>query len=99
MFIDIFEVLPVPYGLLRYGVAPDHQEMKNPMEQFDELFEANKERLRFFGNVDFRLILSKSNLINEYSHVILVFLLISFRVESPPLNFENLRIAFFFAHF
>jgi len=27
--IDIFEKLPTPYGLLRYGVAPDHYEIKN----------------------------------------------------------------------
>ena len=27
--IDMYEKLPVPYGLVRYGVAPDHQKVKN----------------------------------------------------------------------
>lgn len=33
-FIDIFEKLPAPYGLLRYGVAPDHIEIKNVINEF-----------------------------------------------------------------
>ncbi|KAJ2608779.1 NADPH-adrenodoxin reductase [Coemansia sp. RSA 1365] len=47
--IDIFEKLPTPHGLVRYGVAPDHPEVKNCMSKFDEV--ASNERVRFFGNV------------------------------------------------
>ena len=34
--IDLFERLPTPWGLLRAGVAPDHQEIKRLDETFDE---------------------------------------------------------------
>ncbi|KAJ2078856.1 NADPH-adrenodoxin reductase [Coemansia sp. RSA 988] len=47
--IDIFEKLPTPHGLVRYGVAPDHPEVKNCMSKFDDV--AGNERVRFFGNV------------------------------------------------
>ncbi|WP_081821400.1 FAD-dependent oxidoreductase [Rhodococcus sp. UNC23MFCrub1.1] len=36
--ITIFDTRPTPFGLLRYGVAPDHQGMKNVSRQFDRLF-------------------------------------------------------------
>ena len=47
--ICVFEALPVPYGLLRYGVAADHQGTKAVAAQFDRLFE--REKVRFIGNV------------------------------------------------
>lgn len=47
--ITILESLPVPYGLLRYGVATDHQGTKAIAAQFDRLFE--REGVRFAGNV------------------------------------------------
>ncbi|ODQ77011.1 hypothetical protein BABINDRAFT_68159 [Babjeviella inositovora NRRL Y-12698] len=47
--IDIFEKLPVPYGLSRYGVAPDHPEVKNCQDTFDGVMQSPQ--VRFFGNV------------------------------------------------
>ncbi|KAI8326059.1 nucleotide-binding domain-containing protein [Martensiomyces pterosporus] len=47
--VDIFEQLPTPHGLVRYGVAPDHPEVKNCMTKFDEV--ASDPRVRYFGNV------------------------------------------------
>lgn len=47
--IDILEALPVPYGLIRYGVAPDHQGTKGVIRQFERLFE--RQGVAFFGNV------------------------------------------------
>jgi NADPH-dependent glutamate synthase beta subunit-like oxidoreductase len=38
--IDIIERLPTPYGLVRYGVAPDHPDVKNVQNDFDRLFES-----------------------------------------------------------
>ncbi|WP_321822471.1 MULTISPECIES: NAD(P)-binding protein [unclassified Burkholderia] len=43
--ITIFESLPAPYGLLRYGVASDHQGTKAVSDQFDRLFERDGVRL------------------------------------------------------
>ncbi|KAL1992802.1 hypothetical protein VTN49DRAFT_3558 [Thermomyces lanuginosus] len=47
--IDMYEKLPVPFGLVRYGVAPDHPEVKNCEDKFTEV--ANSPRFNFIGNV------------------------------------------------
>lgn len=46
--IDVFDELPTPYGLVRYGVAPDHQGTKTVSRQFDRLF--LEQGVRFIGN-------------------------------------------------
>ncbi|RMZ70060.1 hypothetical protein GMOD_00000105 [Pyrenophora seminiperda CCB06] len=48
-FIDMYEQLPVPYGLVRYGVAPDHPEVKNCQDTFEEA--AQSPRFNYVGNV------------------------------------------------
>jgi ferredoxin--NADP+ reductase len=48
--VDMFDRLPTPYGLVRAGVAPDHEKIKNVTRKFDAT--ASNERFRFFGNVD-----------------------------------------------
>ncbi|VXC19166.1 FAD-dependent oxidoreductase [Pseudoclavibacter sp. 8L] len=48
--IVMFERLPVPYGLIRYGVAPDHVGTKAVTRQFDRLF--TRSGVRFLGNVE-----------------------------------------------
>lgn len=50
--VDIFEKLPVPFGLLRYGVAPDHQKIKRVQEDFAEICEDTSYDLNYYGNVD-----------------------------------------------
>eukprot|EP00049_Salpingoeca_infusionum_P011153 m.192323 g.192323 ORF g.192323 m.192323 type:complete len:533 (-) comp14852_c0_seq8:466-2064(-) len=47
--IDVFDRFPVPYGLVRYGVAPDHPEVKNCIATFETVFDAPDSR--FFGHV------------------------------------------------
>ncbi|PTW99938.1 FAD-dependent oxidoreductase [Pararhodobacter aggregans] len=47
--IDLIDALPVPYGLIRYGVAPDHQGTKAVIRQFERLFE--RQGVGFFGHV------------------------------------------------
>jgi NADPH-dependent glutamate synthase beta subunit-like oxidoreductase len=48
--IDIFERLPVPFGLVRYGVAPDHQGTKAVARVLDRVL--SRDRVSFFGNVE-----------------------------------------------
>ncbi|PWN87928.1 nucleotide-binding domain-containing protein [Acaromyces ingoldii] len=48
--VHLYERLPTPNGLVRYGVAPDHPEVKNVENKFAQV--AADPRLRFFGNVD-----------------------------------------------
>eukprot|EP01080_Neovahlkampfia_damariscottae_P002345 gene2345-2813_t len=45
----MIEKLPTPYGLVRYGVAPDHPEVKNVTNEFDQI--AQHENFTFLGNV------------------------------------------------
>jgi len=47
--VDILEQLPVPFGLVRYGVAPDHPEVKSVESTFTKV--ASSQSVRFFGNV------------------------------------------------
>lgn len=48
--IDIFDRLPVPHGLVRYGVAPDHPDVKNIENKFASI--STDPRMRFAGNVN-----------------------------------------------
>ena len=47
--IDIFDTLPVPYGLIRSGVAPDHQSIKGVSRRYEAV--ASSDDVRFIGNV------------------------------------------------
>ena len=48
--VDMFERLPVPFGLVRYGVAPDHQDTKVVADSFASLF--RRSGFRIFLNVE-----------------------------------------------
>ena len=48
--VDLYDRLPTPYGLVRFGVAPDHQKIKNVTAAFDKT--AAHPGFRFFGNVE-----------------------------------------------
>ena len=67
--IAIFERLPVPYGLARYGVAPDHPGTKAVTRQFERLFE--RENIQFFGNIEIGRDLSLDELRAAYDIVVL----------------------------
>ncbi len=47
--VDMLEMLPTPWGLVRSGVAPDHPKIKSISKQFEKT--AEHPRFRFFGNV------------------------------------------------
>jgi ferredoxin--NADP+ reductase len=49
--VDLYERLAAPYGLVRFGVAPDHERIKNVTRTFDAV--AARPGFRFFGNVEF----------------------------------------------
>ena len=66
--VDLFERLPTPWGLLRGGVAPDHQEIKRLQDTFDR--ETLGRGCRFFGNVEIGVDVSHAELMRHYSAVI-----------------------------
>lgn len=47
--VDLFDRLPAPFGLVRGGVAPDHQKIKSVVRAYEKT--ASHPRFRFFGNV------------------------------------------------
>ena len=49
--IDLFERLPAPFGLIRYGVAPDHPRIKGIITALHQVLD--KPQVRLFGNVDY----------------------------------------------
>jgi ferredoxin--NADP+ reductase len=67
--VDVYERLPAPYGLVRYGVAPDHQKIKSITASFAGIFE--HPRVRFIGNVEVGIDVSVHQLRTGYDAVIL----------------------------
>jgi ferredoxin--NADP+ reductase len=65
--VDLFDRLPTPYGLVRFGVAPDHEKIKNVTRVFDKT--AAHGRFRFFGNVDLGTHLTLDDLRAHYHQV------------------------------
>lgn len=67
--IDIIEQLPVPFGLIRYGVAPDHQSTKAVARIFERVLA--RDRVSFFGNVCVGRDVSLEELRSLYDAVVL----------------------------
>ncbi|MEO8141807.1 MAG: FAD-dependent oxidoreductase [Sphingomicrobium sp.] len=67
--IDIIDKLPVPYGLIRFGVAPDHQSIKAVSKRYDKV--ADDPQVRFVGNVAVGGAVSVAELRGMYDAVIL----------------------------
>ncbi len=65
--VDLYERLPTPFGLVRFGVAPDHEEIKRVTRQFDKV--AANPAFRFFGNVDVGSHVTLDEL-RDYYHII-----------------------------
>lgn len=66
--IDLYDQLPAPYGLIRYGVAPDHPRIKGIVNSLQEMLSTGK--IRFFGNVEFGKDLTLSDVRKHYHAVI-----------------------------
>ncbi len=66
--VNIFEKLPTPFGLSRYGVAPDHPEVKNCEDTFNQV--AENERFKFFGNITVGKDISLKELHKNYNAVV-----------------------------
>ena len=67
--IDIIDRDPVPYGLIRFGVAPDHQSLKAVSKRYDQV--AGESSVRFVGNVNVGRDVSAGELTELYDAVIL----------------------------
>ncbi len=66
--IDMFDRLPTPFGLVRAGVAPDHQKIKSVTKVFERT--ATKPGFRFFGNVALGQDVSVAELRDYYHQIV-----------------------------
>jgi len=66
--IDLFDLLPAPYGLVRYGVAPDHPRIKGIIRALYEVLDRGD--IRFFGNVQYGKDITLEDLKQHYNAVI-----------------------------
>jgi ferredoxin--NADP+ reductase len=69
--VDLFDALPVPCGLVRYGVAPDHFSVRTFRDNIDKSLDTPG--LRFFGNVTVGRDVSIAELCDDYDAVILSY--------------------------
>jgi len=67
--IDILDRYPVPYGLIRFGVAPDHQSLKAVSKRYDKV--AESAGVDFIGNVTIGSDVSVAELLGLYDAVVL----------------------------
>ena len=67
--IDVFDRLPVPYGLIRTGVAPDHQSIKGVAKRYEAV--ALSKNVRFIGNVMIGSDVSVAELQDLYDAVVI----------------------------
>jgi NADPH-dependent glutamate synthase beta subunit-like oxidoreductase len=66
--VDVFDRLPTPFGLVRGGVAPDHQKIKAVTAVYEKV--ASDPRVRFFGNVKLGRDISVEDLRARYHQII-----------------------------
>ena len=66
--VDMLDRLPTPYGLVRLGVAPDHQKIKFVTNAFDKV--AASPGFRFFGGVDFGKHVTLADLRAHYHQIV-----------------------------
>ena len=68
MRVDMLEMLPTPWGLVRSGVAPDHPKIKSISAQFEKI--GADPRFRFFGNIAVGEHVQAAELAERYDAVI-----------------------------
>lgn len=66
--VDVFDRLPAPYGLVRYGVAPDHPRIKEIIKALRRVL--SRDGIRFLGNVHYGTDVKLSDLRHFYDAVI-----------------------------
>jgi ferredoxin--NADP+ reductase len=84
--IDLFEQLPAPYGLVRYGVAPDHPRIKGIINALRDVVDSG--RIRLFGNVLYGRDITLEDLKEHYNAVIFS----TGAVRDAPMNIPGVEL-------
>ncbi len=69
--VDVFDRLPIPFGLVRYGVAPDHFSIRSVRDTLDRIWD--QPGIRFIGNVTVGKDISVEELRQRYDAVVLTY--------------------------
>jgi len=69
--VDMFDRLPTPYGLVRFGVAPDHPKIKSVIRVYEKT--AARPEFRFFGNVEVGKDVSVAELRDRYHALVFAY--------------------------
>ncbi|MEY4458671.1 MAG: hypothetical protein RIS25_1264 [Actinomycetota bacterium] len=84
--IDLFDRLPAPYGLVRYGVAPDHPRIKGIINALREVLDSGV--VRVFGNVNFGTDITLDDLKQHYNAVIFS----TGAIKDAPLDIPGINL-------
>lgn len=84
--IDLFDTYPAPYGLIRYGVAPDHPRIKGIVTALHKVLDRGD--IRFLGNVTFGRDLTLEDLKKHYHAVIFA----TGAIKDAPLNVPGVEL-------
>lgn len=84
--IDLIEGLPAPYGLIRYGVAPDHPRIKAIVGALHEMLDSGT--IRFIGNVTYGVDLTLEDLQARYHAVIFA----TGAIRDAPLDIDGIDL-------
>ncbi|GIF23543.1 ferredoxin--NADP+ reductase [Actinoplanes tereljensis] len=85
--VDIFDRLPTPYGLIRYGVAPDHPRIKEVVNALYRVL--NNPRIRFIGNVEYGVDVKQDELQRFYDATIIA----TGAEKDRPLDIPGIELA------
>ncbi|MGI9627113.1 MAG: FAD-dependent oxidoreductase [Longimicrobiales bacterium] len=69
--IDIYDELPTPFGLVRYGVAPDHAAIKSVTKVYEKLLK--QDEVRYLGNVELGTDIHVEELRDRYDQIVYAF--------------------------
>uniref|UniRef100_A0A7E4UU66 NADPH:adrenodoxin oxidoreductase, mitochondrial n=1 Tax=Panagrellus redivivus TaxID=6233 RepID=A0A7E4UU66_PANRE len=71
--VDVFDRSAIPYGLVQYGVAPDHYDVKRCINQFEKVFYDHGDRVSLFCNVQIGSDIMYDELVKDYDAVVLAY--------------------------
>src|SRR5262249_18305669 len=66
--VDLIDLLPTPFGLVRAGVAPDHPKIKSVERMYTKT--ARRDGFRFFGGIELGTDISRAELLEHYNVVV-----------------------------
>ncbi|MDN3903670.1 FAD-dependent oxidoreductase [Arthrobacter sp. YD2] len=84
--IDLFDQYPAPYGLIRYGVAPDHPRIKGIVNALHKVLDRGD--IRFLGNVNY----GRDLTLTDFRHFYDAIIFATGAIKDAPLNVPGLEL-------